>query len=73
MPANPATSPPALVTKALILQFYVPAGARTLSRWISAGQFPRADICIGSKVRMWRRETVEGWIDAQTRARGGGQ
>jgi predicted DNA-binding transcriptional regulator AlpA len=53
---------PALLTKALIRRFYVPAGERTLDRWISSGQFPRPDISIGAKVRYWRRATVEAWI-----------
>ena len=61
---------PALLTKALIRTHYVPAGERTLDRWISSGLFPRPDISIGGKVRYWKRETVEAWIDAQMR--GGG-
>jgi predicted DNA-binding transcriptional regulator AlpA len=60
---------PALLTKALIRKHYVPAGERTLDRWISCGMFPRPDIAIGGKVRYWKRETVEEWIDAQ--AQGG--
>jgi predicted DNA-binding transcriptional regulator AlpA len=55
---------PALLTKSLIRCHYVPTGARTLDRWISAGAFPRPDIAIGSKVRYWKRETVEAWIEA---------
>jgi len=62
---------PALLTKRLIRQHYLPAGQRTLDRWISAGTFPRPDITIGGKVRYWKRETVEGWIEAQ--AEGGSQ
>ena len=72
MPANPSVAVaqdrqviPALLTKALIRKHYVPAGERTLDRWISSGQFPRPDIAIGGKVRYWRRETVEAWISAQ--------
>jgi len=61
---------PALLTKALIRRHYVPAGERTLDRWISAGAFPRPDISIGGKVRYWRRETVESWIEDRT-AEGG--
>ena len=57
--------PPALLTLALIRKYYVPAGERTLHRWISSGQFPRPDISIGGKVRYWKRETVEAWIEAQ--------
>ena len=61
---------PALLTKALIRKHYIPVGERTLDRWISSRQFPRPDIAIGGKVRYWRRETVEAWIEAQ--AAGGG-
>jgi len=62
MPSEPI---PQLLTKLLIRKHYLPAGQRTLDRWISAGQFPRPDISIGGKVRYWRRETVEQWIEAQ--------
>ncbi len=64
-------APPALLTLALVRRHYVPAGERTLHRWISAGTFPRADIALGGKVRYWKRETVEAWIDAQSQ--GGGE
>ncbi len=53
---------PALLTLALIRCHYVPSAERTIRRWISSGIFPRPDISIGGKVRYWRRETVEGWI-----------
>jgi predicted DNA-binding transcriptional regulator AlpA len=56
---------PALLTKTLIRKYYVPAGERTLNRWISSGRFPRHDIALGGKVRWWKRETVEAWIKAQ--------
>jgi predicted DNA-binding transcriptional regulator AlpA len=59
-------SPPALLTLALIRKHYVPAGERTLHRWISAGAFPKPDIAFGGKVRWWKRETIEAWITAQT-------
>lgn len=66
----PSETPiPALLTKALILRHFVPAGLRTLNRWISSGDFPPADISFGAKVRFWKRETVEGWIEE--RAEGG--
>lgn len=67
----PHEGPPALLTAALIRKHYLPAGERTLARWISSNVFPRPDICIGAKVRYWRRETVERWI--ADRAEGGGQ
>ena len=61
---------PALLTKALIRKHYVPAGERTSDRWISSGRFPRPDIAIGGKVRFWKRDTIEAWIDqAATRSR----
>lgn len=56
---------PQLLTKALIRKHFLPAGERTLDRWISAGVFPRPDIAMGGKVRLWKRETVEAWIDDQ--------
>jgi len=64
-------APPALLTKAMIRQRYLPTSGRTLDRWISSGAFPRPDIRKGGKIRFWRRETVENWINAQTE--GGGQ
>ena len=63
---NTVDAPPALLTLALVRRFYLPVGERTLFRMISAGTFPRADIGIGGKLRLWKRETVEAWI-----ARGG--
>ena len=71
MSAEPSAQagPPALLTLALIRRHFVPAGERTLHRWISSGAFPRPDISIGAKVRYWRRETVEQWI--AERAEGG--
>ncbi len=56
-------APPALLTKKLIVKFFVPVGERTLDHWISAGTFPRPDIAIGGKTRFWRRETIQRWID----------
>lgn len=57
---------PALLTLAIIHEHLVPVGTRTLFRWISAGKFPKPDIALGGKVRFWKRETVEAWIDQQT-------
>jgi predicted DNA-binding transcriptional regulator AlpA len=59
------TSPPALLTLALIRRFFLPLGERTIFRMISTGTFPKADLSMGSKLRMWKRETVEAWIEAQ--------
>jgi hypothetical protein len=55
--------PPALLTMKLILKFYLPLDERTLDRWLSAGKFPPADLAQGRKVRLWKRETVESWIE----------
>ena len=64
LPPNTAAIVPALLTKPMIRKFYVPAGERTLNRWISSGRFPKPDIALGGKVRYWKRETVEAWITA---------
>ncbi len=55
-------APPALLTLAMIRCHYLPLAARTLFRMISAGTLPKADIGIGGKLRLWKRETVEAWI-----------
>lgn len=55
---------PALLTKSLILSHFIPVGVRTLDRWIAAKEFPAAEIAKGAKLRFWRRETVENWIEA---------
>lgn len=73
MPVDSAVDPasvPALLTLSLIRRLYVPAGERTLHRWISCGAFPRPDISLGAKVRYWKKETIENWI--AERAREGG-
>ena len=59
--------PPALLNLAMVRRFYLPAGQRTLYRWISAGQFPKPDVAIGGKVRWWKRDTIEAWIAEQSR------
>ena len=60
---------PCLLTKTLIRKYFLPAGERTLDRWISCGQFPRPDIAFGGKVRYWKRETIEAWIETQVTSR----
>jgi excisionase family DNA binding protein len=57
----------ALLTLAMIRAEYLPVAARTIFRMISSGQFPKADIGIGGKMRLWKRETVEAWIAASAR------
>jgi predicted DNA-binding transcriptional regulator AlpA len=59
-----ASSPPALLTLALVRRHYFPVGERTLFRLISSGRFPRADIRMGGKLRLWKRETIENWVAA---------
>jgi predicted DNA-binding transcriptional regulator AlpA len=61
---------PALLSLGHIRRHYVPLGERTIFRMIATGAFPPADIRIGGKVRFWKRETVEAWIDAQAREGG---
>ena len=56
------TPAPALLTLKLIRQHYVPIAERTFWKWVSTGQFPRPDISIGTKIRYWKRETIEEWI-----------
>jgi hypothetical protein len=53
---------PALMTMALVRKYYFPMGERTVFRLIATGQFPKADICMGGKIRLWKKETVESWI-----------
>jgi predicted DNA-binding transcriptional regulator AlpA len=59
---------PALLTMDHVRRHFIPLDPRTLRRWISAGRFPQADMRIGGKVRMWKRETVERWIEEQSAA-----
>jgi predicted DNA-binding transcriptional regulator AlpA len=61
---------PALLTLALIRQHYLPIGERTLFRLISSGRFPKADIGIGGKLRLWKRETIETWISRWSKTAG---
>lgn len=58
---------PALLTKAMIRKYFVPTAERTLDRWVSSGAFPRPDIALGGKVRYWKRETIQAWIDAKAK------
>lgn len=60
-------APPALLTMALLRQHYLPFDERTIYRMISAGRFPKAELSIGRKLRAWRRETVEQWVEAPQR------
>jgi predicted DNA-binding transcriptional regulator AlpA len=64
-----AENPPALLTLAMVRRYYVPIASRTLFRLISSGQFPKADIGIGGKLRLWKRETIENWIATQSPTR----
>ena len=40
-------------------------GKRTLSRWLSEGQFPGPDMKVGTRILRWQRATVDGWIAAR--------
>jgi predicted DNA-binding transcriptional regulator AlpA len=62
---------PETVTLKIISQRLVPVTPRTLERWQSCGRFPKPDIAIGQRVRLWRSATVLGWIAAQQAATGG--
>jgi predicted DNA-binding transcriptional regulator AlpA len=57
-------APPLLLTLALIRKHYFPVGERTIFRLISSGRFPRADVRMGGKLRLWKRETIETWVAA---------
>lgn len=63
--AGEAAGTPHLLTLELIRRLYLPIGERTLFRLISSGKFPRAEVRIGGKLRLWRRETIEQWIVTQ--------
>lgn len=57
--------PPELLTQKLVREFFLPVGERTFFRMVSAGDFPPPDIAIGGKQRYWKRQTVQGWIEAR--------
>ena len=57
-----SSGPPALLTLALVRRHYFPVGERTVFRPISSGRFPRADVRMGGKLRLWKRETIENWV-----------
>ena len=56
---------PHLLTLQLIRRLYLPIGERTVFRLMATGKFPQADIRIGGKLRLWRRDTIEQWIAMQ--------
>jgi excisionase family DNA binding protein len=57
---------PRLLTLDMIRLYYLPLSKRTIQRMISAGVFPAADVSRGSKIRLWKKETIDAWIDSQT-------
>jgi predicted DNA-binding transcriptional regulator AlpA len=57
---RPSPDPPILLDIQAVLR-HVPVSRSVLDRWISEGFFPRADICRGTKIRLWRRETIVAW------------
>lgn len=54
---------PQLLTAELILEHYLPVALKTFQRLVSAGKFPPVDVSIGAKLRFWKRQSVEEWID----------
>jgi predicted DNA-binding transcriptional regulator AlpA len=62
----PAEIIPALLSEKLIRLHFLPIGSRTFWRWVSSGQFPRPDISLGGKIRLWKRESVQAWIAANS-------
>jgi predicted DNA-binding transcriptional regulator AlpA len=52
----------------MIRRLYLPIGERTLFRMMAIGTFPKADVRIGGKLRLWRRATIEQWIATQVDA-----
>ena len=54
---------PALLQMSLIRKHFLPLAERTIYRMISEGRFPKADIVDGRKIRLWKRETIEAFID----------
>lgn len=66
--SNAQTVLPELLTMEMIRQHYLPLGKRTVFRLISENKFPKADVTIGGKIRLWRRETVQSWVDEQSGA-----
>jgi predicted DNA-binding transcriptional regulator AlpA len=65
--STPTNPPPALLTLAMIRQHYLPLAPRTLFRMISSGKFPKAEVVIGGKIRLWKRETVTSWVATNSR------
>lgn len=61
--------PPELLTLKMIRKYYVPLGERTLFRMIAGNEFPKPDVVKGNKIRLWRRSTVQGWIEQNAEAR----
>jgi len=64
-----SSTPPQLLTLQWVRRLYVPLGERTLFRLIATGKFPKADVRIGGKLRLWRRETIEQWIVTQAESK----
>lgn len=58
---------PALLTASMIRTRLVPIGKRTFFRWIAAGNFPAADVRIGTRT-FWTRERVLAWMEEHSNA-----
>lgn len=65
--AVPPANRSSMLTIAMIVRDHVPISKRTLARMISTGQFPAADRAIGAKIRLWKRSTVEAWVEGSQR------
>jgi predicted DNA-binding transcriptional regulator AlpA len=42
----------------------------TIGRMRSKGRFPRPDLVLGSRIPVWRRSTIENWINEQAARKG---
>jgi predicted DNA-binding transcriptional regulator AlpA len=59
---------PATLTYRQIATYFVTVSSKTLRRWVATEEFPPPDISIGAKIRLWKRETVERWIEERSRS-----
>jgi predicted DNA-binding transcriptional regulator AlpA len=64
-PSIPILEPPLLLSVKEAAHL-VGLSSRSVWRLVSTGQFPPADVRLGSRIVKWRRETVISWINSQT-------
>jgi predicted DNA-binding transcriptional regulator AlpA len=55
---------PAMLTREMICTHIAPIKERTFFKMLSQGRFPPADISCGGKVRLWKKTTIEAWMNA---------